>query len=279
MLTLAESRALLSRYPGANNSYTDRLNLVCARLIPSGNWRLTKQRVVFNVYPDASNRAFITLLRQFNTVLAGAALYDLGTGLNNYGLPVPVQNGWFSYSPAGSGLNLDSRYNWSEGFNPEEGRFTTFADWTTAKMLRFKFDTTEANGTIIVRGTLAGSVIRSGAGALNIEGISVAYTGATVTTSQTFDTPPYQIVKPVTHENIDAMVVRLPGGTLWAFALQEPYGHCSLQYISDVRELAAKYSFLGAHPMIVNPCNATIYDPMKISSDSNVWSRGQIVQC
>lgn len=110
-----------------------------------------------------------------------------------------------------------------------------------------------------------------------------AYTGPTVAaTARELANPwsakAFTFVKPVTHENIDAMVVRLPGGTLWAFALQEPYGHCSLQYISDVRELAAKYSFRAAHPMIVNPCNATIYDPMKISSDSNVWSRGQIVQ-
>jgi hypothetical protein len=85
--------------------------------------------------------------------------------------------------------------------------------------------------------------------------------------------------KPVTNEDVAAMVVRLPGGALWAFALQEPYGKCDLEYVSDTGQLAAKYGYQASHPMVVNPCNSTVYDPLKVGPlGDNTWARGEVVQ-
>jgi hypothetical protein len=90
---------------------------------------------------------------------------------------------------------------------------------------------------------------------------------------------PFNFVKPLTHENIDAMVMRLPGGELWAFSLQAPYGTCKLEYVTDLAALAATYRFRATHPMVVNPCDSTIFDPLKAGTlDGNTWARGQIVQ-
>jgi len=86
-------------------------------------------------------------------------------------------------------------------------------------------------------------------------------------------------VKPFTHERVDAMLIRLPGGAFWALALQEPYGHCELEYVTDLARLATQYGYQARHPMIASPCSRTIYDPMKLGSlGGEVWTRGEIVQ-
>ena len=75
------------------------------------------------------------------------------------------------------------------------------------------------------------------------------------------------------------MVIRLPGGGLWAFSLQEPYGKCELEFVTDLGRLATQYGYRASHPMVVNPCNNTVYDPLKVGSlGGNVWVRGEIVQ-
>jgi hypothetical protein len=89
----------------------------------------------------------------------------------------------------------------------------------------------------------------------------------------------FTFVKPITHENIDAMVIRLPGGDLWAFSLQAPYGTCKLEFVTDLAALASAYRFRAVHPMVVNPCDSTVFDPLKVGTlDGNTWARGQIVQ-
>jgi hypothetical protein len=89
----------------------------------------------------------------------------------------------------------------------------------------------------------------------------------------------FTFVKPLTHENIDAMVIRLPGAGLWAFSLQEPFGRCQLEFITDLGRLASQYRYTASHPMVVNPCNGTVYDPLKIGPlEGNTWARGEIVQ-
>ncbi len=66
---------------------------------------------------------------------------------------------------------------------------------------------------------------------------------------------------------------------MWAFALQEPYGKCSLEYLADTGLLASKYNFQASHPMVVNPCNNTVYDPLKVGPlGDNTWARGEVVQ-
>jgi hypothetical protein len=89
----------------------------------------------------------------------------------------------------------------------------------------------------------------------------------------------FTYLRPVTHENLEAMVIRLPGGRLWAFALHEPYGRCDLEYITDLGQLLKKYGYNASHPMVASPCSNTIYDPLKVGAlGGNIWSRGAIVQ-
>jgi hypothetical protein len=84
---------------------------------------------------------------------------------------------------------------------------------------------------------------------------------------------------PVTHEKTDAMVIRLPGGELWAFSLKGPLGNCELELVTDVASLASKYGFRASHPMVVNPCDRTVYDPMKVGElGGNTFARGEIVR-
>jgi hypothetical protein len=89
----------------------------------------------------------------------------------------------------------------------------------------------------------------------------------------------FNFVKPFTSESTKAMVMRLPGGALWAFSLQEPFGQCELEFVKDTNQLAAKYGYHATHPMVVNPCNSTVYDPLKVGQlGANTWARGEVVQ-
>jgi hypothetical protein len=75
------------------------------------------------------------------------------------------------------------------------------------------------------------------------------------------------------------MAVRLPGGELWAFSLQGPFGRCDLEYVSDLEKLASQYRYNASHPMVVSPCDRAVYDPLKVGSlGGNTWARGEIVQ-
>lgn len=86
-------------------------------------------------------------------------------------------------------------------------------------------------------------------------------------------------VNPITQDKIDAMVMRLPNGGLWAFSLQAPFGRCELEFVADTAVLASKYSFNAGHPMVVNPCDGTVYDPLKVGPlGASTWARGEIVQ-
>jgi hypothetical protein len=89
----------------------------------------------------------------------------------------------------------------------------------------------------------------------------------------------FTFVKPFTGDSVEAMVMRLPGGGLWAFSLQEPSGRCQLEFVTDLGRLATQFGFRAGHPMVVNPCNDTVYDPLKIGHlGGNVLVRGEIVQ-
>ena len=97
--------------------------------------------------------------------------------------------------------------------------------------------------------------------------------------SKPWDAKKFNFVKPFTRENVDAMVIRLPGGELWGFSLQGPLGRCELEYVTDLGRLASQFSFKASHPMVVSPCDSTIYDPLKVGPlGTNTWARGEIVQ-
>ncbi len=89
----------------------------------------------------------------------------------------------------------------------------------------------------------------------------------------------FTFVNPATNESVDAIVIKLPSGALWAFSLQEPYGQCQLEFVTDLARLASQFGYRARHPMVVSPCNDTIYDPLKAGAlGGDVWARGEIVQ-
>jgi hypothetical protein len=89
----------------------------------------------------------------------------------------------------------------------------------------------------------------------------------------------FTFVHPITHQSVEAMVIRLPNGNLWGFALLEPYGRCDLEFVTDLGLLAKQYGYRAKHPMVASPCDNTVYDPLNVSSiGGDVWARGAVVQ-
>jgi hypothetical protein len=83
----------------------------------------------------------------------------------------------------------------------------------------------------------------------------------------------------VSADPVPAMVVHLPGGSYWAFSLREPYGTCSLDYVTDLKKLRSEYHFLAAHPMVVDPCTHTVYDLLRYGGPPDGGLvRGDVVQ-
>lgn len=200
MLTLAEAQTLLSDYVGSNLDFTTRLNLACERLIKSGNWRGTKQQVLFNCYPDANSQAFLTLPREFNTVLAIAPY----PACDAVGYPVSVRNPWYEFHSGGPGFITNQTTEWSRGLVPVNGRFTTFADFTSCKL---KITTEQSEtGEIIFKGLSSGTSIFSTISSVWQEGVSLTIAN-NATTTETFDSAPFTVIKPVTKGRIKLYAV------------------------------------------------------------------------
>jgi hypothetical protein len=85
---------------------------------------------------------------------------------------------------------------------------------------------------------------------------------------------------PVTSEAVPAMVVRLPRGEYWGISLREPFGTCELEYVTDLQRLQTEYRFRADHPMVINPCNRSVYDLLRYGggSGNDELVRGVIVQ-
>jgi hypothetical protein len=83
---------------------------------------------------------------------------------------------------------------------------------------------------------------------------------------------------PVTGENGPAMVVHLPGGSYWGFSLQEPYGKCELEFVSDLSKLRDKFNYPANHPMVVDPCNGSVFDLLHYGTGPKGLVRGDVVQ-
>jgi len=98
--------------------------------------------------------------------------------------------------------------------------------------------------------------------------------------AKTWSSKRFMFRDPVTNQPLPAIVVRLPRGEYWGFSLREPFGNCDLEYVTDLETLQTKYQFRAEHPMVIDPCNQTVYDLLKYgsgaSSDSLV--RGEIIQ-
>lgn len=77
--------------------------------------------------------------------------------------------------------------------------------------------------------------------------------------------------------SVPAVVVHLPNGIYWGVSLREPFGSCEMLYMTDLEKLRAQYNFRAEHPMVVDPCNRTVFDLMKYGSGPNGLVRGEIV--
>ena len=86
-------------------------------------------------------------------------------------------------------------------------------------------------------------------------------------------------------EQVPAIAIRLPGSngrtaaSYWVILLKAPFGNCALEYVSDTKEIASRFGFSAAHPMIADTCSNTLYDPTRMGTLPNgSWARGEIVQ-
>lgn len=77
---------------------------------------------------------------------------------------------------------------------------------------------------------------------------------------------------------IQALVVHLPGDNFWAFSLREPYGTCTLEYLTDLKEIQSVYNYTASYPLVGDPCNQSLFDLTKYGGGPSGMVRGQIVQ-
>lgn len=116
------------------------------------------------------------------------------------------------------------------------------------------------------------------------DSIAPAQAGPTVAAkveelSKPWSAKKFTYTDPLTHEKTPALVIRIPGGELWAFSLQGPMGRCELEFVTDLGSIASRFGYRATHPMVVNPCDKTVYDPLKVGAlGGNTWTRGEIVQ-
>jgi hypothetical protein len=103
--------------------------------------------------------------------------------------------------------------------------------------------------------------------------------------SQSWSSKKFQYSNSVTRETVPAIAIRLPSGngraatSYWGILLKAPYGQCDLEYVTDLSQISAKYGYRASHPMVVDPCSSTIYDPQRTGTLPNgSWARGEIVQ-
>jgi hypothetical protein len=81
----------------------------------------------------------------------------------------------------------------------------------------------------------------------------------------------------LTGDLMPAEIVRLPSGDYWGFLLKEPYGNCRLLYMSDLKTLREHYDVDTEHPMVVDPCNGSVFDLEKYGSAPSGLVRGDVV--
>lgn len=83
---------------------------------------------------------------------------------------------------------------------------------------------------------------------------------------------------PYSTEEIPAVIVHLAGGSFWAISLREPYGNCTLEYVTDLETIREKYHFHADHPMVVDPCGRIVYDLARYGNGPNGLVRGAVAK-
>lgn len=95
----------------------------------------------------------------------------------------------------------------------------------------------------------------------------------------------FTYTRPLNGQQTPAIAIRLPGtnghtaASYWVILMKSPFGNCPLEYVSDPNEVASRFGFNTNHPMIVDACSNTLYDPTRMGTLPNgSWARGEIVQ-
>ncbi len=83
---------------------------------------------------------------------------------------------------------------------------------------------------------------------------------------------------------VPALLLRLPRGkeraadAYWGFVLEEPFGRCELEYVTDRERLEREFGYPAHHPMIVDPCNRSVYHPLRLGMRTDgALLRGEVV--
>lgn len=201
MPTLASVRSALWKHGSAvpystrTQSDTDefdaKLNLVCDRFLKAGY--SDTQEVEIAVYPDRNGKPIITIPSEFNAVIGGLG----ACGIGQY-----VRGDWFNYLPNSPHLACNMN-----GITRVPGLFNTFRDWTTPLRVRFKFETPEDAGYILIQGKRDGEDVYSLFGGNWIKGENLVVGGGMVTSTKYFDEATERIVKPITNGRVSMFVV------------------------------------------------------------------------
>jgi hypothetical protein len=102
--------------------------------------------------------------------------------------------------------------------------------------------------------------------------------GTTDEVSKIWSSKRFDFTDPDTKLVFPAMVVHLPRGGYWGFSLREPFGGCRLEYVTDLARLKNYYGVESDHPMVGDPCDASVFDLLKYGpTRDNVVVRGAIV--
>lgn len=95
----------------------------------------------------------------------------------------------------------------------------------------------------------------------------------------------FTFVDPKTGARLPAMIVRLPessgtaSNSYWAFLLEAPLANCQLDYVASPAQVASSYAYHATHPMVVAPCDGTVFDPLRFgTTPEGAWARGAVVQ-
>jgi hypothetical protein len=96
--------------------------------------------------------------------------------------------------------------------------------------------------------------------------------------AQPWSAKKFNFQDPVTGERAPAMIVRLPGGSYWGFSLREPFGKCELEFVTDLSKLRDKFNYPANHPMVVNPCNDSVFELLRYGTGPKGLVRGDVVQ-
>jgi hypothetical protein len=100
-----------------------------------------------------------------------------------------------------------------------------------------------------------------------------------------WEAKPFTFHNQLTGENVPALIIRLPSGSAaqasgyWSFVMRAAYGKCQLEYVEDLEKLRTAYGYEQArHPMVGNPCNRSLYDPLRYAAlPGGVLGRGAVV--